>query len=102
MTKSYRDLLREARASVREVTPAETELAARGGALIVDVREASEWEQGHIPGAHHVSKSYIEQDIEGVTPDRELRRSSSTARAASARSSRPRRSSRWATATWPP
>ncbi|HZW01939.1 MAG TPA: molybdopterin-synthase adenylyltransferase MoeB [Candidatus Deferrimicrobium sp.] len=71
MTKSYRDLLREARASVREVTPAETELAARGGAVIVDVREASEWEQGYIPGARHVSKSYIEQDIEGITPNRD-------------------------------
>jgi sulfur-carrier protein adenylyltransferase/sulfurtransferase len=71
VTRSYRDLLREARASVREVTPAETELAARDGAVIVDVREASEWEQGYIPGAHHVSKSYIEQDIEGLTPDRD-------------------------------
>ena len=71
MTKSYRDLLREARASVREVTPAETELAALGGAVIVDVREASEWEQGYIPGARHVSKSYIEQDIEGITPNRD-------------------------------
>ncbi len=71
MTKSYRDLLREARASVREVTPSETDLAARDGAVIVDVREASEWEQGYIPGAHHVSKSYIEQEIEGLTQDRD-------------------------------
>lgn len=70
MTKSYRDLLREARASVREVSAAETELAAERGAIIVDVREASEWEQGHIDGAHHVSKSYIEQEIESMAPDR--------------------------------
>jgi sulfur-carrier protein adenylyltransferase/sulfurtransferase len=71
VTRSYRDLLRDARASVREVTPAETELAARGGAVIVDVREASEWEQGYIPSARHVSRSYIEQDIEGAAPDRD-------------------------------
>jgi molybdopterin/thiamine biosynthesis adenylyltransferase/rhodanese-related sulfurtransferase len=70
MTKSYRDLLREARASVREVSAAETELAAERGALVVDVREASEWEQGHIDGAHHISKSYIEQEIESLAPDR--------------------------------
>ena len=38
---------------------------------VVDVREASEWEQGHLPGAHHVSKSYIEQQIEGAAPDRD-------------------------------
>jgi molybdopterin/thiamine biosynthesis adenylyltransferase/rhodanese-related sulfurtransferase len=71
MSKSYRDLLREARATVREVSTAETELAARERAIVVDVREASEWEQGYVPGARHVSKSYIEQDIEGVAPDRE-------------------------------
>jgi molybdopterin/thiamine biosynthesis adenylyltransferase/rhodanese-related sulfurtransferase len=71
MSKSYRDLLREARGVVREVTPAETELAVERGALLVDVRETSEWEQGHIGGAHHVAKSYLEQDIESVAPDRD-------------------------------
>jgi molybdopterin/thiamine biosynthesis adenylyltransferase/rhodanese-related sulfurtransferase len=69
MTKSYRDLLREARAAVREVNPAEAEQAAAAGAAILDVREASEWEQGHVSGARHVSKSYIEQDIEALVPD---------------------------------
>ena len=42
-----------------------------GGAAIIDVREASEWEQGHLPGAVHISKSYIEQQIEGAVPDRD-------------------------------
>ena len=71
MPKSYSDLLREARAKVREVTAAETELLrSRGGLAIVDVREASEWEQGHLPGAIHISKSYIEQQIEAAVPDR--------------------------------
>jgi molybdopterin/thiamine biosynthesis adenylyltransferase/rhodanese-related sulfurtransferase len=70
MTKTYRDLLAEARAQVREVTPAEAELAAGDGAVLIDVREASEWEQGHVSGARHLSKSYIEQDIEGLVPDR--------------------------------
>ena len=41
-----------------------------GAAVLVDVREASEWEQGHIPGAVHLSKSYLEQDVEGAVPDR--------------------------------
>ena len=71
MTKSYRDLLREARAAVREISPAEADEASRAGAILVDVRETSEWEQGHIEGAHLVSKSYIEQDIEGVAPERD-------------------------------
>jgi sulfur-carrier protein adenylyltransferase/sulfurtransferase len=71
MPKSYADLLREARTQIREVTPQEVDALPPGGATLVDVREASEWEQGYIPGAHHVSKSYIEQQIEAVAPDRD-------------------------------
>jgi len=71
MPKSYADLLREARSQIREVTPQEVEALPPGAATVVDVREASEWEQGHLPGAAHVSKSYIEQQIEAVAPDRD-------------------------------
>ena len=73
MPKSYPDLLREARATIREVTPAEVALIREQahGTHIVDVREASEWDQGHLPGAVHISKSYIEQQIEGAVPDRD-------------------------------
>ena len=72
MPKSYADLLREARSQIREVSPAEVDpIRERGSAVIVDVREASEWEQGHVPGAVHISKSYVEQQIEGAVPDRD-------------------------------
>jgi molybdopterin/thiamine biosynthesis adenylyltransferase/rhodanese-related sulfurtransferase len=70
MTKTYRDLLAEARERVREVTTAEAEQAAASGATLIDCREDGEWEQGHVSGAVHLSKSYIEQDIEGLVPDR--------------------------------
>ena len=73
MPKTYPELLREARAQVREVTPAEVDLL-RGSAsppILIDVREASEWDQGHIDGAVHISKSYIEQQAEAAAPDRE-------------------------------
>jgi sulfur-carrier protein adenylyltransferase/sulfurtransferase len=71
MSKSYADLLREAREQIREVTVQDVADLSPGTAAIVDVREASEWEQGHVPGAAHVSKSYIEQQIEGIAPDRD-------------------------------
>jgi molybdopterin/thiamine biosynthesis adenylyltransferase/rhodanese-related sulfurtransferase len=71
MPKSYADLLREARDQINEVTPQEVDALPAGSATIVDVREASEWEQGHVPGARHVSKSYIEQQIEAAAPDRD-------------------------------
>jgi molybdopterin/thiamine biosynthesis adenylyltransferase/rhodanese-related sulfurtransferase len=71
MSKSYADLLREAREQINEVTPQEVDALPADSATIVDVREASEWEQGHVPGARHVSKSYIEQQIEAAAPDRD-------------------------------
>ncbi len=71
MPKSYADLLREARAQIREVTPQEVDALAPGEAKVIDVREASEWDQGHLPGATHISKSYIEQQIEAAAPDRD-------------------------------
>jgi sulfur-carrier protein adenylyltransferase/sulfurtransferase len=71
MPKSYADLLREARGRVREVSPQDVVALPAGNATVIDVREASEWDQGHLPGARHVSKSYLEQEIEGVAPDRD-------------------------------
>lgn len=71
MPKSYADLLREARTQIREVSPQEVDALPPGATTIVDVREASEWEQGHLPGANHVSRSYMEQQIEGIAPDRD-------------------------------
>ena len=43
----------------------------RAAATVIDVREASEWEQGHLPDAVHISKSYVEQQIEAAVPDRD-------------------------------
>jgi molybdopterin/thiamine biosynthesis adenylyltransferase/rhodanese-related sulfurtransferase len=71
MPRTYADLLREARASIREVSPQEVSALPAAGATIVDVREASEWEQGHLPDALHISKSYVEQQIEAAVPDRD-------------------------------
>jgi molybdopterin/thiamine biosynthesis adenylyltransferase/rhodanese-related sulfurtransferase len=71
MPKTYADLLKEARAQIREVTPGEVDALPDGAATIVDVREASEWEQGHLPGAVHISKSYVEQQVEAAAPDRD-------------------------------
>ena len=71
MPRTYADLLREARETIREVSPPEVSALASGEAVLVDVREASEWDQGHLPGAVHISKSYVEQQIEAAVPDRD-------------------------------
>lgn len=36
---------------------------------LVDVREESEWANGHLPGAVHLSKGVIERDIEKTISD---------------------------------
>jgi rhodanese-related sulfurtransferase len=36
---------------------------------LVDVREESEWNAGHLPGAIHLGKGVIERDIENAIPD---------------------------------
>jgi len=69
MTRTLSDLLREARASVPEVGPADAELLVSRGARLIDVRERSEWDEGHIIGAAHVGRSYLEQQIGGTAPD---------------------------------
>jgi molybdopterin/thiamine biosynthesis adenylyltransferase/rhodanese-related sulfurtransferase len=67
--KSPSDLLREVKASIREVSPQEAERLRASGATLVDVREQYEWDAGYIPGALHVPRSYLEQNIENVVPD---------------------------------
>ena len=71
MPRTFNDLLRVARAQIREVTPQQVDGLSPGDAVLVDVREESEWEQGYLPGAVHISKGYVEQAIEAEVPDRD-------------------------------
>ena len=71
MPRTFADLLSEARTQIREVTPQQVDALAPGAAVLVDVREESEWEQGYLPGAIHISKGYVEQAIEAEVPDRD-------------------------------
>ena len=38
--------------------------------VLVDVREESEYNAGHVKGAVHLGKGVIERDVEGVFPDK--------------------------------
>jgi sulfur-carrier protein adenylyltransferase/sulfurtransferase len=82
--RSGSQVIKEIRSKVKEVDPSEVSAlqpqngSAQNGSApsdvaIVDVREQHEWEQGHIPGAVHVPRSYLESRIEGVVPDRSQR-----------------------------
>lgn len=66
MAKSSRDLLDEARRLIPEVTPQQARDAR--GRTVIDVRERNEFEEGHVPGALHLSKGFIETRIEDAVP----------------------------------
>src|SRR6266508_4351171 len=63
-----RELLQRVKGEIDEVDARGAQ--ALDGALFVDVREREEWEEGHLPGAVHVSRGNLESRIEGVAPDR--------------------------------
>ena len=61
----------DAKSRVKEWNVAEVKRRIDAGEkfLLVDVREESEWNAGHLPGAIHLSKGVIERDVEQKVPD---------------------------------
>ena len=59
---SLMDFIKAAKANIREVTPEELQQMSRdqGDLLLLDVRESSEHEQGHIEGAMLVPRGILE------------------------------------------
>ena len=61
----------EALKRVSEVDVSTARQRQQQGALLVDVREESEWNAGHAANAQHIGKGVIERDIEKVVPDKD-------------------------------
>ncbi|HVB23935.1 MAG TPA: molybdopterin-synthase adenylyltransferase MoeB [Ktedonobacteraceae bacterium] len=79
MGDASRAIMRQARKQVPEWTPAQSNdaLAHQHEAgsdhqdiVLVDVREKYEWNEGHIPGAVHVPRGFLELQIEEAVPDK--------------------------------
>jgi molybdopterin/thiamine biosynthesis adenylyltransferase/rhodanese-related sulfurtransferase len=70
---SYRDLLQQVKAEIEEVDAAAASqlLESNEAPALVDIREQSEWDEGHIPGAVHIPRGNLESRIENAVPDRE-------------------------------
>jgi len=64
-------LVNDAKKRVKETNVADMKGRMDAGEkiVLVDVREESEWAQGHLPGAIHLGKGIIERDIEQRVPD---------------------------------
>ncbi len=69
MTPSSAQVQKQIRSQVDEVDPADVRRQIGNGAVLIDVRENEEFAAGHIPGAVHVPRSYLESRIEGAVPD---------------------------------
>jgi len=68
---SYRDLLARTKAEISEIdAPSAQERLADEETLFLDVREAAEWDEGHVPGAVHIPRGSLESRVEGLLPDR--------------------------------
>jgi sulfur-carrier protein adenylyltransferase/sulfurtransferase len=70
---TYREHLAQTKAEIDEIdSPAlAAALESESPPVVVDVREQSEWDEGHIPHAIHVPRGHLESRIEGTAPDRE-------------------------------
>ena len=66
MSPSGAEYIRQIKRQIQEVDPAQVSEHLGNGIVLVDVRETSEWDAGHIPGAKHVPRSYLESRIEGA------------------------------------
>jgi molybdopterin/thiamine biosynthesis adenylyltransferase/rhodanese-related sulfurtransferase len=73
MSPSGAEVIRQIKQQVEEVDPAEVSEHLGDGLTVIDVRESEEWDRGHIPGAKHVARGYLESRIEGAQPDRDAR-----------------------------
>lgn len=64
-------VVNEAKSRVKEVTvdQARERLKANPQAILVDVREDLEWENGHAAEAVHLGKGILERDLEKTFPD---------------------------------
>ena len=68
----YRELLARVKEEIDEISTLEAQdrLLSSDAPLFVDVREPDEWEEGHIPGAIHITRGRLESRIEGLVPDK--------------------------------
>jgi molybdopterin/thiamine biosynthesis adenylyltransferase/rhodanese-related sulfurtransferase len=77
MSPSGAEVIRQIKSQIDEVDPSEVNGAVSNGngsrPVLIDVRESEEWDAGHIPGAKHVPRGYLESRIEGAVPDRSQR-----------------------------
>lgn len=70
-SQGFLKLVQDAKSHIEEtdVVTVKQRMDAGEPILLIDVREESEWDAGHIPGAIHLGRGILERDIERLIPD---------------------------------
>lgn len=71
-SSDFINLCNDAKTRVKEISATEVaqNLTNKQIDFLIDVREADEFQAGHIPQAHHLSKGWIEAKIHQLVPDK--------------------------------
>lgn len=69
-TPGFLKIVNDAKSRIQELNVADVQakLDTRHPFVLVDVREESEWNAGHLPQAIHLGKGIIERDVETKIP----------------------------------
>lgn len=72
-SKQFLELVTTIRKDVKEtdVQAINERIKKNDNFILVDVREESEWNAGHLPNAIHIGKGVIERDVEAKIPNNE-------------------------------
>lgn len=68
---TFRDLLRETKAQIRETDPAGAAASIEAGATLLDVREPDETAGGVVPGSVQIVRGNLEASVEARIPDKD-------------------------------
>src|SRR5499427_9543538 len=68
----FLELVNDAKSRIKEIDAAQYRRMRDKGTphVLIDTREDSEWNAGHVKGAVHLGKGIIERDIETQVPDK--------------------------------
>jgi len=71
MTTNSRDLLINTKKAIREanIQEVDTRIKLDPNIAILDVREKDEWDEGHLPGATHLPRGFLEVRVEKAVED---------------------------------
>lgn len=70
-SEEFLRIVNDAKSRIRETDVAGARERVAAGAVLIDVREDSEFDLGHAEGARHMGRGVIERDIVHLIPDKD-------------------------------